>query len=180
MRRLTLPESVKHWSLRSVQTKLIKIDGRDGDDGVVNCLMGHGYAPRRGWIPAFGDSCIPGAFRRKPESRPRLNIEASLRILAFHPHPNPLPSRERGLIKGLPSRERRWWPRETEGWVPVFGDPCTTPSFRRKPESRPRLNIEASLRILAFHPHPNPLPSRERGLRKGLPSRERRWKAGYT
>ena len=24
MRRLTLPESVKHWSLRSVQTKLIK------------------------------------------------------------------------------------------------------------------------------------------------------------
>ena len=71
-------------------------DGRDGDDGVADCLMGHGYAPRRGWIPAFGDSCIPGAFRRKPESRPRLNIEASLRILAFHPHPNPLPSRERG------------------------------------------------------------------------------------
>ena len=28
MRRLTLPESVKHWSLRSVQTKLIKIGGR--------------------------------------------------------------------------------------------------------------------------------------------------------
>ena len=28
MRRLTLPESVKHWSLRSVQTKLIKMGGR--------------------------------------------------------------------------------------------------------------------------------------------------------
>ena len=28
MRRLTLPESVKHWSLRSVQTKLIKVGGR--------------------------------------------------------------------------------------------------------------------------------------------------------
>ena len=28
MRRLTLPESVKHWSLRSVQTKLIKIGAR--------------------------------------------------------------------------------------------------------------------------------------------------------
>ena len=27
MRRLTLPESVKHWSLRSVQTKLIKMGG---------------------------------------------------------------------------------------------------------------------------------------------------------
>ena len=30
MRRLTLPESVKHWSLRSVQTKLIKMGGRPG------------------------------------------------------------------------------------------------------------------------------------------------------
>ena len=28
MRRLTLPESVNHWSLRSVQTKLIKMGGR--------------------------------------------------------------------------------------------------------------------------------------------------------
>ena len=28
MRRLTLPESVKHWSLRSMQTKLIKMGGR--------------------------------------------------------------------------------------------------------------------------------------------------------
>ena len=28
MRRLTLPESVKHWSLRSVQIKLIKMGGR--------------------------------------------------------------------------------------------------------------------------------------------------------
>jgi hypothetical protein len=28
VRRLALPESVKHWSLRSVQTKLIKIGGR--------------------------------------------------------------------------------------------------------------------------------------------------------
>ena len=28
MRRLTMPESVKHWSLRSVQTKLIKMGGR--------------------------------------------------------------------------------------------------------------------------------------------------------
>ena len=28
MRRLTLPESAKHWSLRSVQTKLIKMGGR--------------------------------------------------------------------------------------------------------------------------------------------------------
>ena len=28
MRRLTLPESVKYWSLRSVQTKLIKMGGR--------------------------------------------------------------------------------------------------------------------------------------------------------
>ncbi|MDP6495471.1 MAG: IS1380 family transposase, partial [Dehalococcoidia bacterium] len=28
MRRLTLPESVKHWSLRSVQTRLIKTGGR--------------------------------------------------------------------------------------------------------------------------------------------------------
>ena len=28
MRRLTLPESVKHWSLRSVQTELIKMGGR--------------------------------------------------------------------------------------------------------------------------------------------------------
>ncbi len=28
MRRLTLPESVKHWSLRRVQTKLIKMGGR--------------------------------------------------------------------------------------------------------------------------------------------------------
>ena len=28
MRRLTLPESVKHWSLRSVQTKLVKMGGR--------------------------------------------------------------------------------------------------------------------------------------------------------
>ena len=28
MRRLTLAESVKHWSLRSVQTKLIKMGGR--------------------------------------------------------------------------------------------------------------------------------------------------------
>ncbi len=27
MRRLTLPESVNHWSLRSVQTKLIKTGG---------------------------------------------------------------------------------------------------------------------------------------------------------
>ena len=28
MRRLTLPESANHWSLRSVQTKLIKMGGR--------------------------------------------------------------------------------------------------------------------------------------------------------
>ena len=28
VRRLTLPESVKHWSLRSVQTKVIKMGGR--------------------------------------------------------------------------------------------------------------------------------------------------------
>ena len=28
MRRLALPEAVKHWSLRSLQTKLIKIGGR--------------------------------------------------------------------------------------------------------------------------------------------------------
>ena len=28
MRRLTLLESLKHWSLRSVQTKIIKIGGR--------------------------------------------------------------------------------------------------------------------------------------------------------
>jgi hypothetical protein len=28
VRRLVLPESVKHWSLRSVQTDLIKIGGR--------------------------------------------------------------------------------------------------------------------------------------------------------
>ena len=51
---------------------------------------------------------------------------------------------------------------------PVKRDLCTTPSFRRKPESRPRMDIGASLQIPAFHPHPNPLPSRERGLIKGL------------
>jgi len=28
MRRLALPEAVKHWSLRSLQMKLIKIGGR--------------------------------------------------------------------------------------------------------------------------------------------------------
>ena len=28
IRKLTLPESVNHWSLRSVQTKLIKMGGR--------------------------------------------------------------------------------------------------------------------------------------------------------
>ena len=36
------------------------------------------------------------------------------------------------------------------------------------PESRPRENVGASLQMPAFHPHPNPLSSRERGLRKGL------------
>ena len=30
-----------------------------------------------------------------------------MQMLAFHPHPNPLPSRERGLCRGLPSWERR-------------------------------------------------------------------------
>jgi hypothetical protein len=28
MRRLVLPESVKHWSLTSLQTRMIKIEGR--------------------------------------------------------------------------------------------------------------------------------------------------------
>jgi hypothetical protein len=28
MRRLTLPEAVKHWSLTSLQTRIIKIGGR--------------------------------------------------------------------------------------------------------------------------------------------------------
>jgi hypothetical protein len=28
MRRLTLPEAVKHWSLTSLQTRMIKIGGR--------------------------------------------------------------------------------------------------------------------------------------------------------
>ena len=74
---------------------------------VKDCFREHVSASWRGWIPAFGDLCITPSFRRKPESRTRLNIGASLQILAFHPHPNPLPSRERGLRKGLPSRERR-------------------------------------------------------------------------
>ena len=95
-----------------------------GAGRVTDCSRGSDGAPCRGWIPApyrgtgqalrgndswcgggrshphpgpfpSRDLCITASFRRKPESRTRLNIGAS--ILAFHPHPNPLPSRERGM-----------------------------------------------------------------------------------
>ena len=63
MRRLTLPESVNHWSLRSVQTKLIKMGG-----GLVRHarrlvfqLAEVGSVP--GGIPAS-----VGAYRRAPSS----------------------------------------------------------------------------------------------------------------
>ena len=47
-------------------------------------------------IPA---KCLP-VLDTGPESRPRLNMGASLQIPAFHPHPNPLPSTE-GVTQGL-------------------------------------------------------------------------------
>ena len=59
MRRLTLPESVKHWSLRSVQTKLIKMGGRLVRHARRLVFQLAEVAVSRGGIPAS-----VGAYRR--------------------------------------------------------------------------------------------------------------------
>ena len=63
MRRLTLPESVKHWSLRSVQTKLIKMGGRLVRHARRLVFQLAEVAVSPGGIPAS-----VGAYRRAPSS----------------------------------------------------------------------------------------------------------------
>ena len=69
MRRLTMPESGKHWSLRSVRTKLIKMGG---------CPVGHArrLVFQRAEVAVAGEG-IPasvGAYRRALSSTRVANI----------------------------------------------------------------------------------------------------------
>ena len=75
-----------------------------------------------------------------------------------HPHPNLLPSREKGPE---PARERR-------GEPPLHPSPVTliltfSPQGRRDLSLRGNDGGEPSLRPVPRHPHPNLLPSREKG-----------------
>ena len=67
MRRLTLPESVKHWSLRSVQTKLIKMGGH---------LVRHA----RRLVFQLAEVAVSREIFRQVLERIRLPVPESLRI----------------------------------------------------------------------------------------------------
>ena len=69
----------------------------------------------------------------------------------FHPHPNPLPSRDPCVIV-VPAKSL---PRTRYG-----GDPCKS-VIPAKAGIQARLNKGATLQRPVFHPHPNPLPSRD-------------------
>ena len=69
----------------------------------------------------------------------------------FHPHPNPLPSRDPCVI-AVPAKSL---PRTRYG-----GDPCKS-VIPAKAGIQARLNKGATLQRPVFHPHPNPLPSRD-------------------
>ena len=91
----------------------------------------------------------------------------------FHPHPSPLPSRERG-----PAVLHRWtgWTGWTGFWGEA-GDGIATwfdglgMILRQAQDERKMLAMTG---CGGFHPHPSPLPSRERG-----PAVLHRW-TGWT
>ena len=70
MRRLTLPESVKHWSLRSVQTKLIKMGGRLVRHARRLVFQLAEVAVSREVIPASVGSVSPGSIQHQGSDYP--------------------------------------------------------------------------------------------------------------
>ena len=63
LRRLCLPRAVKHWSLRSLQVKLIKIGGEASSPRPAA-----GVSANRGSGAAGGISTSAGAYRRAPSN----------------------------------------------------------------------------------------------------------------
>ncbi len=63
LRRLCLPRAVKHWSLRSLQVKLIKIRGEASSPRPAA-----GVSASRGSSASGGISTSAGAYRRAPSS----------------------------------------------------------------------------------------------------------------
>jgi len=80
--------------------------------------------------------------------------------LSFHPHLNPLPSREREFGRLLPSRERE----KHSNPLPFLRLRSGQAREREilNPLSPGGRELERGGRIKEFHPHLNPLPSRER------------------
>ena len=62
LRRLCLPRAVKHWSLRSLQVKLIKIGGASSPRPAA------GVSASRGSGASGGISTSAGAYRRAPSN----------------------------------------------------------------------------------------------------------------
>ena len=97
---------------------------RGGGMGWRDCLMGHGYPPRRGWVPTFGDYCVTGAFRRKPESKTRLNIGVQLADTGVSPSPQPSPVKR--PLRNLPDEAMSGVVNDTilakppPLWIPAF------------------------------------------------------------
>ena len=104
-----------------------------------NCSVLVRETPSTLWIPAFGDLCVTGAFRRKPESRTRLNTGAQLADTGVSPSPQPSPVKGEGVTQRSP----------------FAGSPVTV-----------AVRIASSSRSLNTHdrsspqgsPHPNPPP----------------------
>ena len=143
--------------------------------GAYGGLSRGSFWPQRGKVvidtqPA-GNLCITPSSRRKPKSRPRLSMGASLQIPAFSPSPQPSPVKGEGVTHSHPNP--RWSRRGSYALSPqpslVKGEGVThsPPNLRSSRRGGYALSPQPSLvkGEGVTHSHPNPRSSRERVLR---------------